>query len=205
MDCALMCKGDDSFGFLDSKYLASVVSAYEDFGFIVKYVYGHPQYKHEFCANCFYPLGSGYSPGPTLRVLRGFFVSYADVPPQKCKEFLYGVALGLRKVCNKVPILHEFLEKLISLLPHKFTEATKMGLEERKRKLIKSEMKVGSVTPASYDYLSKQLNLPVGTLYKARDEYNQLLEEALTRDDPGCVVYNWWLDQLVQAIDTVWV
>lgn len=200
-DCALMAKGDDSFGFCNPELKESALQAYKDFGFIPKCKYGHPQEEHSFCSNNFYPVGDHYEPAPTYRALRGLFVTHSDVPVKKYKSFILGVCLGLRKICNKVPIFHAILENCIAHMPHRYDNVFKQAQKEIRVKLMQSQHTKSVINEQSWAWASRRLGLSVGALKCAERELLQAHSIAFQRDNPACYVYTPFSSLLDRAIE----
>lgn len=205
-DFCYMGKGDDSIAFCKPALRPFIEQSYKDFGLILKSKWAHPQHEHSFCSNRFYPVRMSdgtiqYRPGPTIKVLRGLFVTYSDVPLRGYRSYILGVALGLRKVCNKVPILHEVLEHIISKKMGKYDKYFKLAQGELDVKLIKSFSKTSEINEMSYQHMSNQLQLPVPILQKARDAWIRAIDIAFENRNSAGYVFDPHLDLLTEAID----
>jgi len=117
VDFWLMVRGDDNLGFVRPGLDDNLVADAEKLGFKLKLKRpGHPC-RARFCSNAFYPVPDGrYMPAPTIgKCLPKLAYSIATVRRGYERAHLRGVALGLLALTNHVPLLGQYVKKLLEI------------------------------------------------------------------------------------------
>jgi len=212
-DMMLMIKGDDSLAFVKEKYVDSIRDTFATFGFKAKIKYGHAQCEHSFCSNVFYPVervvgkSRRWLPGPTVRAVRKMFVTANKVPVKFYKSHIRGVCLGLRRIANHVPILHEVVETCLAVLPKRLDKYTALAIKEAKVKIMRTEAGVPDYLPEAWAGLAASLGVPKSAewLKKATNDYCEHIKLALVRENPAGIVWSpdcEFLSRAIQALCT---
>jgi len=116
-DFVMMVRGDDNLMFAKPGLEKDMKIWAEMLGFTIKVNRRRRIEDVRFCSNAFYPTDTGdYVPAPTLgKCLAKLSFSHRAIPKGGEKAHMRGVALGLLALTNHVPILHDFLVRILEL------------------------------------------------------------------------------------------
>jgi len=188
--------GDDSIG----RCLPSLVDkdrfveAGKTLGYKMKYKAGHSLLQARFCSNAFYPTSNnGYLMAPTLKCLLKLGATVSDVGSRELRHqsaHMRGVALGLLKQTNHVPLLNDYIQMLLRSTAGAKGTFLNEARKEAERKYRKVEGSRAYESSTSLLYLSQMYGISLATLGTLRFEiaamnqpgiYNSTAIEELTR------------------------
>jgi len=166
--------GDDSIGRLRPDLVDSeaIVAIGKKLGYKMKLKLGHPLSDARFCSNAFYPTKGGFMMAPTMKCLLKLGATISQVgeqSPEHHKQHMRGVALGLLKQVNHVPLLNDYIQMVLR------TTAGSKGkyLNEARREAEYKYRKVEEYVEESADaeqYLETMYRLPSGLVRTVREQ-----------------------------------
>lgn len=115
-----MVRGDDMLTRAPPRMRSIAMSIAKGLGLKPKLKFGHDDSHVTFCSGAFWPTTEGFVFGPTLKAMFKVGYTTSPVPFTKWKQHAKGVALGLIKQTNHVPILGAYirhLQRLTSSVP----------------------------------------------------------------------------------------
>lgn len=170
--------GDDSIGRVCPALLdvSTMVAAGETLGFKMKFKANHPLQDARFCSNAFYPTKDGYLMAPTMKCVLKLGATLSNAGPagdDAHRQHMRGVALGLLKQVNHVPLLNDYIQMVLR------TTAGSKGkyLNEARRE---AEIKYRGVDAACEEsdrsefYIEQMYRLPCGIVRALRQQIAQM-------------------------------
>lgn len=159
-------------GFAPVSAHGKIVQQYKDLGFIPKVKSGHDVSKMRFCSMAFYPTTDSHpwAPAPTMSCLLKLYVTLHDMKPIEYVQHIRGVALGLIKICNHVPLLNDSLRHMLDITRSAHGKVLEAAIQECRVKYI-----LGSgyhESPTAVAYLARMYDVPCCLIQDLRQFYS---------------------------------
>lgn len=176
--------GDDALGRVRPDYAdkQGFLEAGKLLGYKMKLKLGHPLTQARFCSNAFYPtLNGGYLMAPTMKCVLKLGSTISSVGNQGVdaqKAHMRGVALGLLKQTNHVPILNDYIQSVL-----RWTQGSKgRYLNEAKREAARKYRQVEEAQqepPHAVTYLAQMYGVSENVLHQLRNEIANMNEPGI--------------------------
>lgn len=116
-DFAMMVRGDDNLIFARPHVVTGIVETAASLGFKLKLTKANTVDRARFCSNAFYPTPDhGYVPAPTIgKCLAKLCYTTSVIRRGGERAHMRGVALGLLALTNHVPLLHDYIVRVLEL------------------------------------------------------------------------------------------
>lgn len=174
-DFFIMVRGDDSLSFIHPRFHKFLVPGLTQLGIKPKMKAGHRIHEIRFCSMAFYPTVSGkYFPAPTFKCLLKWNFTVKDIPEKQRLAHRRGVALGLLKQVNHVPLLRDYCQNELRLTQGAKGKYLKAALRDSKIKYLDVD-EVQHIDPnQSYSYIASMYHLSVGMVLSLRDQISHM-------------------------------
>jgi hypothetical protein len=116
-DFVMMVRGDDNLIFAKPEVVEGIVETAASLGFKLKLTKARTVDRARFCSNAFYPTSDrGYVPAPTIgKCLTKLCYTTSTIRKGGERAHMRGVALGLLALTNHVPLLHDYITRVLEL------------------------------------------------------------------------------------------
>lgn len=174
-DFRIMVRGDDMLSFVNPVFHSRLKQYISDLGFKPKIKFQHPIESVRFCSMAFYPtLGGGYFPAPTFKCLLKWNLPVKVIPSRFRLAHRRGVALGLLKQVNHVPILREYVQNELRVTQGSKGRYLKDALRESRVKYLKVDTPQHIDPKESYSFIARMYHLSISMVLALREQVAQM-------------------------------
>jgi len=176
--------GDDAIGRVRPDYAdrQGFINVGKTLGFKMKLKLGHSLMQARFCSNAFYPTADGnFLMAPTMRCVLKLGATIKDVGARNDndkKAHMRGVALGLLKQTNHVPVLNDYIQSIL-----RWTQGSKgRYLNEAKREASCKYRQIAEAQiepPNSETYIAQMYGVSESVIHQLRFEIANMNEPGI--------------------------
>lgn len=165
-DFMIMVRGDDMLSFLKPQFHDKVEATIRALGFEPKIKRTHDVPHARFCSMAFYPtIHDGkkwYVPAPTIKCLTKLGATARPLPKREdsWKQHMRGVALGLLALTNHVPLLSDYVQKVLAVTTGAEGKLLREALRDIRKKYPQASRH--EPLPESDSFLAEMYNLTLG-------------------------------------------
>jgi len=175
-DYVVMVHGDDSIVFMRSGLELKLQETINSIGFDIDFTLCDSISKIRYCSSMFYPIyphmekdflvPATVCPGPTLKALIKMNYTFKNIPQRAYNQHQRGVALGLQKAVQHIPLLNDAVMRTLSITQGAHGSYLSRAFNETQRKIRKSTGHLEHQN--AVDFLSEAYGVPSDILRRCR-------------------------------------